>query len=165
MKLSPSLKSRLESPVVPFVGSERDQVEAWVADLQRQRANYRTRAERHLSAKGVRIVPHLQKVAKSSFVRARICALRLLNKFPRYQSMPAALSGLQAEDPWVRKLASELAGKISGKPQSYPWQAEEDRPRRERKKVVWEKWYQQQEALRQLLEQRCEDEAGTRQGP
>ena len=155
-KLSRSLKNHIESPLLPFAVKELEAVKALVLDLQRQRATYRTRAERQLSGFGVQIVPHLQKMARSQFVRARICALRLLNEFPRYESMPVALSGLQDQDPWIRKLSSELAGKISGNAQSYPWQADKDQPQRKRKATVWRVWYQQQEILRQKLESRPE---------
>ena len=94
------------------------------------------------------MIPYVLPVARSEFVRARICALRILNKFPRYESMEVALSGLTAKDLWVRKFSAQLAGNISGIPQSFPWSAEDQHEMRKRHHRVWSQWYQQQEKLR-----------------
>jgi len=132
----------------PLSGKDLLDVESWIEDLQRQRVNYRTRAETHLIRKGESVIPYVLPVARSEFVRARICALRILNKFPRYESMEVALSGLTSKDLWVRKFSAQLAGNISGIPQSFPWSAEDQHEMRKRHHRVWSQWYQQQEKLR-----------------
>ena len=163
--VSVSLRIHLDAPVAPLQGELRALADQWVKDLQRQKVTYRTRAEKQLAVLGPSIVPHLQSVARSSFVRARICALRLLVRFPRYESMPVALVGLEASDPWVRKWSSELAGKISGKIQNFPWKDESAGSSRARLKKVWNDWYADQEKLREILEAQRAEELKINSGP
>ncbi|MAJ28234.1 hypothetical protein CBD41_02310 [bacterium TMED181] len=157
-EVSKSLRIYLDAPLAPLKGEQRALLDQWVKDLQRQRVIYRTRAEKHLGTLGSSIVPHLHSVARGSFVRARICALRLLVRFPRYESMPVALAGLEASDPWIRKWASELAGKISGKVQNYPWKENSAVSSRARLKKNWDQWYAGQEKLREILEAKRAEE-------
>ena len=152
VKVSQSLKTHLDEPLVAFTGKQKLEVEQWVEDLQRQRVNYRSRAERKLKETGPRVVPLLQSVAQSQFALARICALRVLNQFPRYESMPAALAGLDSDDPWVRKLSSELAAKINGEARLFPWKEGGALSVRSKAKSGWSRWYQQQESLRVKIE-------------
>lgn len=157
-KISSSLKTFLDSPLPELEGEQKLLVEQWIKDLQRQRVNYRTRAEKRLGEAGPRVVPLLQSVAQSQFVLARICALRILNQHPRYESMPAALAGLESEDPWVRKLSSELATKIIGSKQVFPWKETKSTSRRSRLKSEWSRWYRQQESLRVKIEAQREQQ-------
>ena len=152
VKVSQSLKTHLDDPLVAFTGKQKLEVEQWVEDLQRQRVNYRSRAERKLKETGPRVVPLLQSVAQSQFALTRVCALRVLNQFPRYESMSAALAGLDSDDPWVRKLSSELAAKISGDRRPFPWKDAGASAERSRAKSEWSLWYQQQESLRLKIE-------------
>lgn len=150
--VSKSLKTYLEKPLAALEGKQKLEVEQWVEDLQRQRVNYRSRAERKLKEAGPGVVPFLQPVAQSQFSLTRICALRVLNQFPRYESMAVALAGLDSDDPWVRKLSSELAAKISGEAWLFPWKEGGASSVRLNAKSGWSRWYQQQESLRVKIE-------------
>ena len=66
--------------------------------------------------------------------------------------MSAALAGLDSDDPWVRKLSSELAAKISGDRPPFPWKDAGASAERSRAKSEWSLWYQQQESLRLKIE-------------
>jgi hypothetical protein len=154
-RISKSLKNHLDSPLIVVKGKQKAQIDQWVRDLQRQRVNYRTRAEKKLRSAGLPVVAHLQEVACSDFVRARIGALRILIEYPRYESMQSALSGLRSEDPWVRKLSAELAGKISGKVLRFAWEESASVSVRARQITIWSSWFTEQERLKdQIMTQR-----------
>ena len=113
----------LRQPELPKLTPKQQlEVQNWVRELQRQRATNRTRAEKQLYRYGAAAVPYLLPVSRSRFDLARIAALRVLLKSPRYEAVPAALEGLQAENRWVRKLSWQLIEKISGIRSSFPWE-------------------------------------------
>lgn len=145
----------IQQPEMPkLTAKQQQEVENLVRELQRQRATNRTRAEKHLSQYGVAAVPYLLPVSRSGFDLSRIAALRLLLKSPRYEAAPAALEGLTARNRWVRKLSWQLIEKISGIRSSFPWEDDELTRSRAKKSKIWRSWYQEQERLRKLEEQR-----------
>lgn len=126
---------------------EQQEVQTWVRELQRQRATNRTRAEKHLRRVGAAAVPYLLPVSRSEFDLARIAALRILHRSPRYEAASSALEGLRAENRWVRKLSWQLIEKISGIRSTFPWDGDKFSSQRKRKAQIWQRWYRLQEQL------------------
>ena len=151
----------LRQPELPKLTSKQQQeVQNWVRELQRQRTTNRTRAEKQLYRYGPAAVPYLLPVSRSRFDLARIAALRVLLKSPRYEAVPAALEGLKAENRWVRKLSWQLIEKISGIRSSFPWDDEDLSRARHKKARIWQRWHQEQERLRKREAQRLRELEG-----
>lgn len=149
----------LKQPELPkLTPKQQQEVQHWVRELQRQRTTNRTRAEKQLNRYGSAAVPYLIPVARSRFDLARIAALRVLLKSPRYEASAVALEGLKAENRWVRKLSWQLIEKISGVRSSFPWEDEDRSRARHNKARIWERWVQEQERLRKLEEQRLREQ-------
>ena len=148
----------LRQPELPKLTPKQQlEVQNWVRELQRQRATNRSRAEKQLYRYGAAAVPYLLPVSRSRFDLSRIAALRVLLKSPRYEAVPAALAGLQAENRWVRKLSWQLIEKISGIRSSFPWEEKDLSGLRRKKARIWQSWHQQQERLRLQEQQRLRE--------
>ncbi len=124
-----------------------------VKELQRQKTQIRTRAERKLSTVGPAVIPHLIPVARSPFDLARISALRILLKTPHFDQAKVALEGLGADNRWVRKLSWQLIVKISGIEGRFEWDKQEAKGLRVRQAKRWNGWYREQLKLQRAYQE------------
>jgi len=145
LELPPAPPAVVMPPKIPQLETSRlKEVLLLVKELQRQRTQNRTRAERKLATMGPAVIPHLIPVARSPFDLARISALRILLKTPHFDQAKVALEGLDADNRWVRKLSWQLIVKISGIEGRFEWEKQDAKGLRARQAKRWNRWYREQ---------------------
>lgn len=148
LQTPPKKSVAAQQPELPeLTAQKKQQIQTWVFELQRQRVTNRSRAERQLLRVGPAAVPYVVPVSRSRFDLARIAALRILLKSPRYEAASSALVGLEADNRWVRKLSWQLIEKISGVRSKFPWDGRDLARQRKSKARIWQRWYRDQENL------------------
>lgn len=124
-------------------------IEELVADLQRQKTRYRTRAERHLRAVGAPAVPFLLPLATSESDLTRISVFRLLSEFGNEKAVQVCIAALLDANEYVRDYANKTLRRVTGEDFGFQPQAS---PRwREVSQEKWQKWWDdEQKALEEM---------------
>ena len=130
-KIDPALKSRIEE---------------LVTELQRQKPQNRTRAERHLKAIGAPAIPYLLPLVKHESDLTRVAAMRLLNDFGDETAVETCIDALLDSNEYVRDLANKTLEHVTH--ESFGYEAQASPRRRETAQEKWRKWWEaEQEEL------------------
>lgn len=127
----------------------RKRIEGLIADLQREKPNYRVRAERHLRAVGAPAIPFLLPLAKNDSELVRVAAFRLLSDFGDDRAIDAAIDALTDSNEFVREHAHRALRRITHEDFGYKPFAS---PRhRENRADRWRRWWDAEKALLEEL--------------
>ncbi|MEM7166986.1 MAG: hypothetical protein AAF581_16100 [Planctomycetota bacterium] len=119
----------------------KQQIKEWIFLLTRQDARKRTRGERFLTEAGEDAIEMLLPVANSASEWTRAAVYRIFKANGDERVVDTALLGLADENQWVRKLAWEALGKVSGKSWAYAWQDSASERQRIKSRRVWIDWW------------------------
>jgi HEAT repeat protein len=115
-----------------------------VEDLKRQKAQYRTRAERHLRAIGPSTLYYLYPVTTHESELTRVAAVRLISEFGDETSIETCLDRLLDPSEFVRDFAHRALERITQ--QNFGFQASATPRRREMAYSKWRKWWEAEKA-------------------
>ena len=125
--LDPQLKARIQE---------------LVRDLERQKPQFRTRAEVHLKAIGAPAVPFLTPLAKHANDLTRVAVFRLLSEFGDERAVDACIEALSDPSEYVRDLANKTLERVTQK--SFGYLAQASPRRRETAQDKWKKWWEEE---------------------
>jgi len=115
-----------------------------VEDLKRQKAQFRTRAERHLRAIGAPALPYLYPITTHELEVTRIAAMRLISDLGDETSIETCLDRLLDPSEFVRDLANRTLERVTQ--ESFGFQASANPRRREMAYAKWRKWWEAEKA-------------------
>jgi len=132
-----------ERDVPPIDPQLKARIEDLVRDLERQKAQFRSRAERHLKAIGAPALPYLLPVAKSPSELARVSAFRLFSEFGDDTVVEPCIEALADPNEYVREQANKTLERVTQK--SFGYQAQASPRRRENAQQKWKKWWEEEQ--------------------
>jgi hypothetical protein len=124
-KIDPELKARIEG---------------LVADLQRQKPQYRTRAERHLKAIGQPALPFLLPLVTSDQELTRISVFHLFYDFGDESVIEACIEALLDDNEYARDYANKALQRVTH--EDFGFEAGASPRRRENAQEKWKKWWE-----------------------
>lgn len=134
-----------DSAVSPKIDPElRAKIEQLILDLERQKPQYRVRAERHLKAIGQPALPFLLKATKHEEDLSRIAIFRLFNDFGNDTVIDACIEALLDSNEYVRDAANKTLERITR--ENFGYQPAASPKRRELAHAKWKKWWEKEEA-------------------
>lgn len=124
----------------------KSKIEQLVLDIQRQKAQYRVRAERQLKSIGAPVVPFVVPLCKNSSELTRIAAFRILEEVGDDHAIDACLDGLADTNEYAREYANKALKRITG--QDFGFVAVAAPRRREFAETKWREWWEREKKSR-----------------
>ncbi|HVR74766.1 MAG TPA: hypothetical protein VMT52_10560 [Planctomycetota bacterium] len=122
----------------------RAKIEQLILDLERQKPQYRVRAERHLKAIGQPALPFLLKATKHDQDLSRIAVFRLFNDFGDDTVIEASIEALLDSNEYVRDAANKTLERITR--ENFGYQPAASPKRRELAHAKWKRWWEKEVA-------------------
>lgn len=140
---SPSSSEEESSEIDPELKSK---IEQLVLDIQRQKAQYRVRAERQLKSIGAPVVPFVVPLCRNASELTRIAAFRILEEVGDDRAIEACLDGLSDSNEYARDYANKALRRITG--QDFGFVAVAAPRRREFAEAKWREWWEREKKSR-----------------
>jgi hypothetical protein len=137
-----------------LLGEEEVTVQELLAELTRNRTEYRTRAESRLREMGPAVLPWIQPLVHHPFDLTRRAVQRIARDIDAWESVPIAIEGLNDPDQFVREIAHEtLTALLPDAGVSYHPNTSR-RKREEAQAAYWGVWDEEQlyDARRKVLD-------------
>ncbi len=128
-----------EKPIDPELKAR---IESLVQDLQRQKPQYRVRAERHLKAIGQPSLPSLLSLVKNDGELVRTTVFRLFYDFGDDSVIDACIEGLVDTNEYVRDYSNKTLQRVTH--EDFGFQAAASPRRREAAYQKWKKWWEKE---------------------
>jgi hypothetical protein len=128
-----------EDELPPIDPALKQRIEELVNDLERHKAQYRVRAERHLKAIGPPALPYLIPLAKSKSELTRVAVMRLFHEIGDESVVEACIAALTDSNEFVRDLAGKTLQRVTD--EDFGYQPEASPRRRELAQEKWRKWW------------------------
>ncbi len=131
-----SSKKKEEKKIAPELKSR---IEGLVQDLQKQKPQFRTRAERHLKAIGEPALQFLIPVAKNDADLTRTSVFRLFYEMGDESVIETCVDALLDGNEYVRDLANKTLERVTN--EHFGYQSNASPRRREAGHEKWKKWW------------------------
>ncbi len=135
----PAKQEKQEKPIDPELKAR---IESLVQDLQRQKPQYRVRAERHLKAIGQPSLPSLLPLAKNDGELVRTTVFRLFYDFGDDSVIDACIEGLVDTNEYVRDYSNKTLQRVTH--EDFGFQVAASPRRREAAYQKWKKWWEKE---------------------
>jgi hypothetical protein len=122
----------------------KERIEQLVADLQRQKPQFRVRAERHLKAIGAPALPFLVPLVKNDSELTRVAVLRIFYEIGDDSVIEACIESLLDPNEYVRDYANKTLERVTK--ESFGYQSQASPRRRELARDKWRKWWNEEKA-------------------
>lgn len=123
----------------PIDPALRQRIEELVSDLERQKTQYRVRAERHLKAIGPPALPFLIPLAKSNSELTRVAVMRLFHEMGDESVIEPCIDALTDANEFVRDFAGKTLERVTR--EDFGYQPQASPRRREIAQEKWRKWW------------------------
>jgi hypothetical protein len=136
-KKRPERKDDADEPEIDPALKQR--IEELVSDLERQKTQFRVRAERHLKAIGTPALPYLIPIAKSNSELTRVAVMRLFHEMGDESVIEPCIDALTDSNEFVRDYAGKTLERVTR--EDFGYQSEASPRRRELAQEKWRKWW------------------------
>lgn len=137
--VSPTSRKKEEKQIAPEL---RTRIEGLIQDLQRQKAQIRTRAERHLRAIGPAALPFLVKIARNEADLTRTAVFRLFAELGDETVIEVCINALLDGNEYVRDFANRTLERVTN--ERFGYLASASPKRREAGYEKWRRWWEQE---------------------
>lgn len=159
--------AQLATTRMTIFGEEEVSVQELIAELGRNRAEYRTRAESRLREMGPPVLPWIESLVHHPFDLTRRAVQRIARDIAAWESVPIAIEGLNDPDQFVREIAHEtLTSLLPDAGVSYH-PNDSRRKREEAQAAYWGVWDEEQlyDARRKVLDRLTNAEVSPETSP
>ena len=137
---TPPQSRDVEKPEGPPIDPAlKQRIEELVSDLERQKSQYRVRAERHLKAIGPPAIPFLIPLAKSNSELTRVAVMRLFHEMGDESVIETCIEALTDSNEFVRDFAGKTLERVTH--EDFGYAPEASPRRRELAQEKWRKWW------------------------